>query len=64
MLDANNVKPEAHQPVRYVFCRGVVWQMAYHHLHRVFGFGIERVIGEVIGVDSGIRLIVKPPCLS
>jgi hypothetical protein len=51
LLDANNVKPEAHQPVRYVFRRGVVWQVAYHRRHRFFGFWIERVIGQVSGVE-------------
>jgi hypothetical protein len=37
---------------RYVFCRGVLSQVAYHRLHKFFGFGVERVIGQVIGVDS------------
>jgi hypothetical protein len=27
--------------------------MAYHRLHRFFEFGIERVIGQVIGVEVG-----------
>jgi hypothetical protein len=30
-----------------------VWQVAYHLLHGFFGFGIQRVIGEVIGVEVG-----------
>jgi hypothetical protein len=51
LLDADNVKPEAHQPVRYVFCRGAMWQVEYHILHGFFGFGIERVIGQVKGVE-------------
>jgi hypothetical protein len=53
LLDANNVKFEAQQFVQYVFCRGVLWQVAYHRLHRFFGFGVERVIGHVISVQVG-----------
>jgi hypothetical protein len=30
-----------------------VWQVAYHCLHRFFRFGIERVIGQVNGVEVG-----------
>jgi hypothetical protein len=30
-----------------------LWQVAYHRLHRLFGFGTERVIGQVIGVEVG-----------
>jgi hypothetical protein len=33
--------------------QGVVWQVAYHRLHGVFGFGIERAIGQVMGVEVG-----------
>jgi hypothetical protein len=28
-----------------------VWHVAYHRLHRFLGFGIERVTGQVIGVE-------------
>jgi hypothetical protein len=41
LLDNNNVKPGAHQPVRYVFCGGVVWQVTYHRLHRFFFWVLE-----------------------
>jgi hypothetical protein len=34
-----------------VFCSCVVWQVAYHCHHRFSGFGTERVIGHVIGVE-------------
>jgi hypothetical protein len=30
-----------------------VWQVAYHRLHSLFGFGAERVIGQVMGVEVG-----------
>jgi hypothetical protein len=30
-----------------------VWQVAYHRLHGFFGFGTERVLGQVIGVEVG-----------
>jgi hypothetical protein len=53
LLDSNNVKKETHQPVRYGFCRGVMWQVAYHHLHGFFGFGVEHVIVQVISVEAG-----------
>jgi hypothetical protein len=37
-----------------VFCRGVMWQVAYDRLHGFFfGFGVECVKGQVIG-RSGI----------
>jgi hypothetical protein len=32
---------------------GVVWQVAHHRLHWLFGFGEELVIGQVIGVEVG-----------
>jgi hypothetical protein len=36
LLDADNVEAEVHQPVRYVLCRGVEWQVAYHCLYWFF----------------------------
>jgi hypothetical protein len=30
-----------------------VWQVAYHRLHGFFRFGIEPVIGQVIGAEVG-----------
>jgi hypothetical protein len=43
-----------------VFCTGVVWQVAYHCLHGFFGFGVEHVIGQVIGVKMGFdRLEIR-----
>jgi hypothetical protein len=30
-----------------------LWQVAYHRLHRFFGFGVEGVLGLVIGVEVG-----------
>jgi hypothetical protein len=30
-----------------------VWQVAYRRLHGFFGFGVERVIGQVISVEVG-----------
>jgi hypothetical protein len=30
-----------------------VWQVAYHRLHRFFGFGVVGVIGQVMGVEVG-----------
>jgi hypothetical protein len=26
-----------------------VWQVAYHHFHGFFGYGVERVMGQVVG---------------
>jgi hypothetical protein len=57
LLDANNVKTIAHQSIRYVFCRGVVWQVACHCLHGYFGFGVKCVIGQVIGVKVGFDIL-------
>jgi uncharacterized protein YqjF (DUF2071 family) len=34
-----------------IFCGGVVWRVAHHRLQRFFGFGIERVVGQVIDVE-------------
>jgi hypothetical protein len=48
LLDANNVEAEANQPVTNIFCGGVLWQVAYHRLYRLFGFGVEGEKGEVI----------------
>jgi hypothetical protein len=54
VADANNVKTEAYQCVRYVFCKRVLYQMAYHRLHRLSRFWIERVTGQVVvGVEVG-----------
>jgi hypothetical protein len=55
LLDANKVETEAHQPMRYVVCMGVVWQVAYH-----------RTTCNRTGYwcRSGIWRIGNPPCLS
>jgi hypothetical protein len=31
----------------------VVWQVTYHRFRRFFGFGIERDMGKVFGVEVG-----------
>jgi hypothetical protein len=48
LLDANNVQVEAHQPVTNVFCGGVLWQVAYYGLCRLFRFRVQGEKGEVI----------------
>jgi hypothetical protein len=34
-----------------------VWQVAYHRLHKFFGFGVEGVIGQVMGVEVGFDVL-------
>jgi hypothetical protein len=51
LLDVNDVKTEARQPIRYVFCSGVSWPVAYHSLRRFYGFRIEPIIGSFDGLE-------------
>jgi hypothetical protein len=54
LFDANNVKAKAHQPVRDVLGRGIVWEVAYHCLQGFFILWEKGEVGQVVIVEVGL----------